>query len=54
MDDADLSEFSPPIFVNDNLNHNDHPLISQLEARILESEREKRELLDRLHRESKS
>ena len=54
MNDADLSEFSPPIFVNDNLNHNDHPLISQLEARILESEREKRELLDRLHRESKS
>jgi len=54
MDDADLSEFSPPIFVNDNLNHNDHPLISQLEARILESEREKRELLDQLHRESKS
>lgn len=35
MDDADLSELSPAIIVNNNLNHKDHPLISQLEARIL-------------------
>jgi hypothetical protein len=54
MDDVDLSEFSPAITVNDNLNHNDHPLISHLEVRILESEREKRELLDQFDRESKS
>jgi len=54
MDDTDLSEFSSAIIVNDNLNNNDHPLIAQLEVRILESEREKRELLERLHCESKS
>ncbi|HEY2583611.1 MAG TPA: hypothetical protein VGI43_17495 [Mucilaginibacter sp.] len=54
IDNADLREFSPAIIVNDDLNDNDHPFIAQLEARILESERDKRELLDRLHRESKS
>lgn len=53
MDDTDLRKFSPAVVVNENLNNNDHPLIAQLEARMLESEREKKELLDWLHRESK-
>jgi len=53
MDDADLSKFSPAVIVNENINNNDHPLIAQLEARILQSEREKKQLLDRLHYDSK-
>ena len=50
MDDADFSGFTPHIVVNDN---EDHPLIAQLEARILQSEHEKRELLEKLNGNSK-
>ncbi|MET3978077.1 hypothetical protein ABIB62_000643 [Mucilaginibacter sp. UYP25] len=50
--DADLSKFYPTVVVNENINNNDHPLIAQLEACILQSEREKKQLLDQLHNES--
>jgi len=52
MDDVDSSKFSLAVVVNDDINNNDHPLIAQLEARILQSEREIKELLDRLHHDS--
>ena len=52
MDDANLSKFSPAVVVNENVNNNDHPLIVQLEARILQSEREKKQLLDQFHNEA--
>ncbi|MFI5139565.1 MAG: hypothetical protein ACHQIM_17225 [Sphingobacteriales bacterium] len=50
IDDADFSGFTAHIVVNDNPGH---PLIAQLEARILESDQEKRELLEKLNCESK-
>ena len=50
MDDTDLSAFATPIVMNDNTNH---PLIARLEARILASEQEKQELLEKLNNENK-
>jgi hypothetical protein len=50
MDDADFIGFTPHIVVNDNPGH---PLVAQLEARILQSEREKKELLEKLNSQTK-
>jgi len=50
MDDTDLSEFTTPVMMNDNVNH---PLTARLEARILASEQEKKELLEKLNSENK-
>ncbi|GAC1564330.1 MAG: hypothetical protein NVS3B13_40590 [Mucilaginibacter sp.] len=44
MSEGDLSNLTPCIVINDN---NDHPLIAQLEARILQSELEVKKLLDK-------
>jgi len=49
-DKGDLSTPMPKIVINDN---NGHPLIARLEARILQVENEKRELLDQLNNENK-
>jgi hypothetical protein len=49
MDDTDLSEFTTPVMMNDNAN----PLIARLEARILASEQEKQDLLEKLNNENK-
>ncbi|MEO6523873.1 MAG: hypothetical protein ABIN91_19470 [Mucilaginibacter sp.] len=46
MDEDDLSDITPHIVVNDNENH---PLIAELEGRILQSENEKKELLEQLN-----
>ena len=48
--DENLSDFAPHVFVNDDDNHN--PLISELKARILQSENELKELLDKVNNES--
>lgn len=47
--DEDFSDFAPHVVVNDNDNHN--PLILELKARILQSENEIKELLDKLNNE---
>ena len=44
--EVDLGDITPHVVVNDNENH---PLIAQLEARILQSENEKKELLEQLN-----
>jgi hypothetical protein len=41
------------MFVNDDLENNDNPLIAQLKERILKSELEVKELLDQLNKENK-
>jgi hypothetical protein len=47
MSETDFGDTIPHVVVNDNENHT---LIAQLEARILQSENEKKELLNQLHR----
>jgi hypothetical protein len=51
--DADLSDYTSCIIVNDDLENNDTPLIAQLKERILKSELEVKELLDQLSNENK-
>lgn len=51
--DTDLSDFASCTIVDDDLVNNDHPLIAQLKERILQSEIEFRELLDKLNNETK-
>lgn len=51
--DADLSDYTSCIIVNDDLENNDTPLIAQLKERILKSELELKELLDQLTNENK-
>ncbi len=46
----DLSGATSYVIINDN---NEHPLIAELEARILQVENEKRELLDELNNNKK-
>ncbi|WP_299288361.1 hypothetical protein [uncultured Mucilaginibacter sp.] len=48
--DEDLHDFAPLVVVNGHDNYN--PLISELKARILQSENEIKELLDKLNNES--
>ena len=48
--EEDLNDFAPHVVVNGHDNHN--PLISELKARILQSENEIKELLDKLNNES--
>ncbi|WP_291123047.1 hypothetical protein [Flavobacterium sp. UBA6046] len=48
--EADLGDLTPYIIINDN---NDHPLIAQLEARILKSECDKKELIEKRNNENK-
>jgi len=47
--DEDFNDFAPHVVVNDDDNHN--PLILELKARILQSENEIKELLDKLNTE---
>jgi len=51
--DADLSENTSCIIVDDDLENNDTPLIAQLKERIVKSELEVKELLDQLNNENK-
>jgi len=50
--DPDLSDYTSCIVVNDDLGNEDNPLIAQLRERILKSELEVKELLDRLKDEN--
>jgi hypothetical protein len=43
--DGDLEDLTPNIIINE------HPLVAQLKARVLQSEQENRELLDQLNSE---
>ncbi len=49
--DADLTDFSSHIVVDDGFDNNDNPLVSQLKARILQSESEVKELIEKLNNE---
>lgn len=51
--DTDLDDFSSCIIVNDDLVNDDYPFIEQLKDRILQSEIEFKELLDKLNNETK-
>jgi len=48
--DSDLTDFSSHIVVDDGFD-NDNPLVAQLKARILQSESEVKELIEKLKNE---